>query len=339
MTSALPILFLAQPWTLVLGGDIMLNGVSPNKKPFDSVAAVVSSATISIANLEVPLTSATTATPRKTRDEIQARTQYVLKADPKHIAHLQNAGFTYLALGNNHVMDYGPQGLNEMKALLDKAGIRYGGAGDNLQQANQLVVLHTKGTRVGVLSFLAFRSHTGRHKCWPATSRSAGVATLPFPGTIGNTERETLKQFVRNSKSRCDFLIVYLHWGVEGHTIPNDYQVALGRAWIDAGADLVVGSHPHVLQGAENYKGKLILYSLGDLVHSRSKKSGIARITYNATTLQTFELIPTRIVSGEIKPPINPNADFEAFEKLCSDIRTRWAHSDSRLPRLTLKKL
>lgn len=321
-----------------MGGDIMLNGVNVNKNPFAKVIPVFKECDLVIANLEVPLTNKTTRTPRKSAAEIVAKTQYVLKANPKHGKHLQEAGFHYLALGNNHTMDYAERGMNETMFVLKSMEILYGGAGKNIADATQPRFLYVKGMKIGVLSFLAFQSTSGRNKCMPATDKSAGVAILDFPGAVGKVQSKVLQELAKKAKQECDFLIVYLHWGVERQTIPNTYQVTLGRAWIDAGADLVLGSHPHVLQGAEIYKWKPIVYSLGDLMHSRNKETAVLKLNYSGKDFNNIEFAPCVIKNQELilQNLKQAKTKTEQFEKLCQDIKIKYPNKSSRLPEVRL---
>ncbi len=338
MNYCLYLLCFTQTWSVALGGDIMLNGVGVNKNPFAGIASVFKECDLVIANLEVPLTNGLARTPRKSAAEIAAKTQYALKANPKHGNHLKEAGFHYLALGNNHTMDYTERGMNETMFVLKSMGILYGGAGKNIDDATQARFFYVKGTKIGVLSFLAFHSTSGRNKCMPATEASAGVVVLDFPGAVGKAQVKVLEEFVKKAKQECVFLIVYLHWGVERQTIPNAYQVTLGRAWIDAGADLVLGSHPHVLQGAEIYNGKPIVYSLGDLMHSRNKETAVLKLNYSGEDFNNIEFVPCVIKNQELIPE-NLNqarANLEQYKKLCQGIKNKYPNKSSYLPNIRL---
>ena len=97
---------------------------------------------------------------------------------------------------------------------------------------------------------------------------------------------------IKTARGQCDYLVVYVHWGVERETEPKDYQRAMGRQYIDAGADLVIGSHPHVLQGIEYYKGKPIFYSLGNFVFGSSiPKTMLVQAEFSNDSLD-LKLIP-----------------------------------------------
>lgn len=285
-------------WTLACGGDIMLNGISPKTRAFDGVASLFKDATFAYANLEIPLTNATTRTRRKTAADIAARNQYVLKASPDFAPQLFAAGFDLLSLGNNHALDYGGAGLKEMQGLLNRFQIAHTGAGKHTAEAERLVVVSRNGIRLGMLSYLAFRTAGGLGACTPATQNTAGVAVLNFGGDVDNADRQRIAAVVSASKRQCDVLLVALHWGIERQTVPNAYQVSLGRAWIDAGADIVAGAHPHVLQGWEQYKTKPILYSLGNLVSPLPGETAILTLKFSGTRFQGIRFNGVTIRSG-----------------------------------------
>ncbi|CAN1532126.1 PgsA Putative enzyme of poly-gamma-glutamate biosynthesis (capsule formation) [Fimbriimonadaceae bacterium] len=266
------------PLKLCFGGDIMLNQVSIKTKPLSRLAPIFRSADLAFANLEVPLTTAKTATTRKTAEELRNRDQYILKADPRHIIDIKSSGIRIVSLGNNHAMDYGGKGLLEMHSSLANAGIAYAGAGANAELAMAPAFVSRKKKRIALLSVLAFMSKGGLWKCSPATSKSAGVGVLSFGGTINAAAKTKLKSWIGRAKEKSDVVVIGLHWGIERKTLPSAYQVAFGRACVEAGADIVWGHHPHVLQGAELYKGKPILYSLGNLVAPRSGETALISV-------------------------------------------------------------
>jgi poly-gamma-glutamate capsule biosynthesis protein CapA/YwtB (metallophosphatase superfamily) len=300
MTAALALLAAAPSWTLAVGGDVMLNSVTPSAKTFGGVAGLFRSADVAYANLEIPLTRSGKATPRKSAAARAARTQFVLRADPGHARWLDDAGFDALSLGNNHAMDYGPAGLAETTGLLDKLGVVWFGAGRDRAQAERVAVVKAKGLRIGFVSFLGFMGDGALNACWPAADRAPGIAVLRFGGTVDARARARLKAHVEAARKSCDVLVVAMHWGDEKATRPKDYQVRLGRAWIDAGADLVVGAHPHVLQGKELYRGKPILYSAGNLVSPRPGSTAVYRLRFEGRTLKGWEARPARISGGRV---------------------------------------
>lgn len=132
------------------------------------------------------------------------------------------------------------------------------GAGRNLEEAKQPAVLTAKGKKIGFL---------GASRVIPVASWNAAAAA---PGLLTTYDPTLLLEEIRTLKETCDYVVVYVHWGIERSERPEAYQRSLGQQYIDAGADLVIGSHPHVLQGIEYYKGKPIVYSLGNFIFGSS---------------------------------------------------------------------
>lgn len=307
-------------WTLVLGGDVMLNGIKPSADVFKGIAPVVKSADLAYANLEIPLTNVGSRTSRKSAEEIAARHQFVLRADPGHAKHFAAAGFDTVSLGNNHALDYGPAGLADFIRRLDKERITWFGAGRNWREARRLQVHEVGGIRVGFLSFLSFNTVEAMRKCTPATGKAAGVATLTITGLPDKKAIPIVKAIVDSAKRECDLLAVALHWGIEKQTQPAPNQVRLGRMFIDQGADLVIGAHPHVLQPSELYKGKPILYSLGNLISPRGGATALYRLRFEGAELRGVDYFPAKIFGGKValtgKKPSRPKAALSAEKTL-----------------------
>lgn len=286
-------------WTLAAGGDIMLYAMSPARDPFKAIAPVFQKADVAFANLEIPLTNARQPTPRKSAEDLKARRQFVLKADPKHGPSLQKLGLDLVSLANNHTMDFGVAGMRQTRGLLDQLGIRHSGSGENLQEAERVAVFRLRsGLRVGLLSYLGFIGDRAHWVCGPATETRPGIASLMFQGNLGTAARTRLKSAVARARTEADVVLVALHWGLEKQTRPTPYQIALGRAWIDAGADAVLGSHPHVLQGKEVYKGKPILYSMGNLISPLPAHSAVYQLSFEGRTFKSWTFRPMRNRNG-----------------------------------------
>lgn len=283
----------APKWTLAVGGDIMLYRISPKLDWPGAVADTFRRADVAYANLEIPLTTSTRATPYKSAADVRAKNQFILKADPGHITHLKSMGFDLLSLANNHGMDYGWEGLKETMDLLDKAGIKHSGGGANRAASEEAAVFRTKsGFRVGMISALAFVGSAGLNACGPAKDNAPGIAVFRFEGSLGPKAKAEIQRRISNAKRKCDFLIVAPHWGIEKQSKPRDWQFQLGRALIDAGADAVFGAHPHVLQGKELYKGKPILYSTGNFISPRPAASAVYTLTFEGTKFKGWEFRP-----------------------------------------------
>ncbi|MCR4437820.1 MAG: CapA family protein [bacterium] len=238
-------------------GDVMLAGAAlciveaqGCGYPFDSTRALLQSADVAIGNLEAPFT---------TRGKAFDKT-FTFRVPPPWAAGLKNAGFDVLNLANNHILDYGHEGLFDTIATLDSLGLLHCGAGanDSLAAAPALVKVGDK-----TVAFLGF-STTFPEEFWATHSRA---------GTCFPSEQK-LRRAIQESRARADLVVVSFHWGAELFTMPKDYQRLLGHQAIDCGADLVLGHHAHVLQGLEVYRGKLIAYGLGNFAFgSRSESS------------------------------------------------------------------
>ena len=287
-------------WNLFCGGDIMLNGVSASVPVFKGISVPANA--IFYANLEIPLTNTSERTRRKTAADIAARNQYVLKADPGHIKNLVSAGIDVVSLGNNHALDGGVSGLKQTTSLLDSYRIQRCGAGVNWVDATKpTVVVAPDGTRVAFISYLSFLSLGGLRACTPATATTAGVAALTLGGKSGPAELERLQKIVVRARKDADLVVVALHWGIEKQPYPAPFQVSLGRLFVDAGADVVLGAHPHVLQPAELYKGKPIIYSLGNFVNPGGGQAAIYKLTFRKNEYRSARILPTSYSGGRVR--------------------------------------
>ena len=206
-------------------------------------------------NLEFPITK---------RGVPVEGTPYVFKGSPDVLPSMRNAGFDVMSLANNHTLDQGVEGMLDTMKYLDKAGIAHMGAGKNDTEAFTPLIKEVRGIKVayiGISRVLPFNS-------WKADKNVAGVAETY------DTKRAVAA--IAKAKKQADVVVVMVHWGKERVDQPEEYQKDFGRQYIDAGADLVIGSHPHVLQGFEMYKGKWIAYSLGNFIFSNYPKEKAA---------------------------------------------------------------
>jgi poly-gamma-glutamate capsule biosynthesis protein CapA/YwtB (metallophosphatase superfamily) len=236
---------------VTFAGDLMLDwSVKTTTRkygsgyPFKQVKAEVSNSDLAVANLETAVTNRNAMFPKT----------YNFKADPAATAGVKNAGFDLVSLANNHSMDYKREGLLDTLAELKKHNLSYIGAGKNSVEAYRAKRYTIKGKKV---SFIAF-SKVIPDTSWIAQSKRAGVAS--------GYNLNTILQSIKRESAFSDYVFVYLHWGIEMNKRPDAYQRTWAKRMIDAGADGVVGSHSHVLQGFEYYKGKPIAYSLGNFL-------------------------------------------------------------------------
>lgn len=320
----------AQTWTMAIGGDVMLDRIPPSRRPFARIKPILEEASVAIVNLEVPLTSVNNPTKRKTAEDIRLKRQFVLKADPAHAKAMRDAGIDMVSLANNHIMDHGASGLSEQIGVLKRAGIKYAGAGSNLALAERPSTFSIPGgPKVALISFLSFMGDTSNWKCTPATARTSGLAALLFGGTVDKADRAAIQAHVARGKLSGDFVAVAIHWGIEKTSVPTPYQVSLGRAFIDAGADIVIGHHPHVLQGAELYRGKPIFYSLGNLVSRMSFDSAAFTVTFRGNKFESARMHPLSMVNGVPIPKSKPASSVSAFRKLVAAIQSRYRNPGS----------
>jgi len=226
--------------------------------PLAKVAARLKRADVTVGNLESNLSQSGSPAPGK---------DVTFRGHPKGIVGLRASGFDFVALGNNHVLDYGAASLRDTLASLDAAGIQHAGAGMDRSAAWKPAVVKRNGATIAFLSF---------SQVLPANF----IATDSRPGLArGRGNADDVALAIKDAKARYDYVIVSFHWGVEYKDYANGDQVRDARRAVDAGADMVLSHHPHVIQGIEIYKRKLIAYSLGDFVFDHySRKTGEAFI-------------------------------------------------------------
>ncbi len=226
--------------------------------PLARVAHLLKTADIAIANLESTLASSGS----KNADK-----DVTFRGDPRGIESLKIAELDAVSLANNHVLDYGPEPLLDTIKALDSAGIGHAGAGKDKTAAWTPATIERKGTTTAYLAY----SHIVPAG-FIAQDDRAGFAS-------GRRDMNLVEDAIREAKGTHDYVIVSFHWGVEYTDHPTAEQVKNAHRAIDAGADMVLAHHPHVIQGVEFYKDGLIAYSLGDFVFDHySRKTGEAFI-------------------------------------------------------------
>ena len=255
---------------------------------FAGVQPVLDGADVLVGNLECALTSATSPQPKT----------FTFAAPPEAAKALALAGFDVLGLANNHAMDYGAVGLADTINNLQQNGIASAGAGMNATEAHTPVILERNGLRLAFLAYANVGAESGGFdaRAWIATESQPGIAWA---------DPDQVKADVTAAKKEADVVIVLLHSGYEiTSIIPNisDDQRLAAHAAIDAGAALVIGSHPHFLQSIERYHGGLIAYSLGNFVFDDyqgiANATIILRVVLNRAGFQSYEWVPVLIKNG-----------------------------------------
>jgi poly-gamma-glutamate synthesis protein (capsule biosynthesis protein) len=233
--------------SLLFAGDVVLDGkpgqaIASGKDPFQDVAGLLQ-ADISVANLECVVATGGSAVDKN----------FNFRAHPRTLGVLQRH-FDAVGIANNHSGDYGSTAFAEMLGLLKTQGLPYFGGGHNLAEAHRPLLLERKGLRIALLAYDEFLPRS-----FEAQADTPGVAW---------SEDEQVAADIGNARKlyHADLVIPFMHWGWENEPVAGERQRRLARLMIDAGADAVIGGHPHVIQDVETYRGKPIIYSLGNFM-------------------------------------------------------------------------
>ncbi len=249
--------------SLLAVGDVMLarkverliQSYGPDY-PFELVKDKLMAADVTFANLESPLSERGNPLPGK---------GICFRARPEMSVKLKEVGFDVLSVANNHSLDYDTLAFMDTLDLLRSSQIHSVGGGENINEARQPVVIEKNGLKVGFLAYTIFADiyfDVRYRRTFQATETISGVAPL---------EQDMILEDLAKLRPQVDVAIVSLHWGVEYCTTPQTSQQELGRALIDGGADLIIGHHPHIIQGFERYKDGLIAYSLGNFIFDQNQ--------------------------------------------------------------------
>lgn len=239
-------------FTMFFTGDVMLEN-SMSRYDEQGINGIISeyleeemvSADMTVINNEFPFS---------TRGEQAEDKQFTFRVHPRYVSALQDMGVDVASLANNHALDFGQDALLDSFTTLENAGIPYVGAGETKERAEEAIFVEADGRTVGVLSASrVIPVHT-----WNITSSQ--------PGLFCTYDSTRLVERIKEIEDECDYVVVFVHWGVEREAFPEEYQRELAQQYIDAGADLVVGNHAHVPQGIEYYNGVPIVYCLGNYI-------------------------------------------------------------------------
>lgn len=291
---------------------------------FAGSAPLYAGSEIVLANLEGPLTSRGSKADKK----------YTFRSPARVAAALKAAGINAVTLANNHTLDYGDPGLSDTLEALKESGIGYFGAGENRHAARAALIMKVAGVRIGMLGY----SLTYPEEFWAGEGR-AGTA-------FGH--RQWIIDDVTALKKQVDLVLVSFHWGQEGKTKLRAYQPLLAHAAIDAGADAVIGHHPHIAQGIEQYKGRAIIYSLGNYVfgsYSNRVQYGLVGVfTVHDKKISELKLMPVDVNNFRVqfRPVALKDKPLEAavmqLQTLCLQRRTT-LEQEGDLLRLSLSGL
>ena len=243
--------------SIAVTGDVMFARKMPNvlsleSSPFSGVSDVTSNVDLLLINFENAATTSGDA----------LKGDVPLKCDPSYVPLAKANNVTVAALANNHAIDYGITGMQDTLENLRNADITPMGAGNTEDEAHQAVVKDVNGRKITILNYMDSENFAEySYEAMPYANGSN-------PGYSAYDSEDAQKQIGENNDS--DLIVAYLHFGNEYSNSPNENQVKIAHELIDYGADIVIGSHPHVTQGIEMYNGKPIFYSLGNFIFDQS---------------------------------------------------------------------
>ena len=249
-----------------LGGDISL---CLSKEIMDRL----NDADISMINHEYPVS---------TRGAALKGKYYTFRANPEREVILQQMGIDIVSLANNHVYDFGADAFYDTLEALKQAQIPYVGAGADIEEASRPVYFVAGGIKIGFVA--ANRSE--KHIYTPEAGENS-------PGVVRMYDTAMMNEIISEVSKQCDYLIAYVHWGTESSKYYESYQTDIAREFFESGADAIIGSHPHVLQGIGYVDQKPVIYSLGDFwFNKRTKYTAIVNLKVTIEGLTELSVMP-----------------------------------------------
>lgn len=277
-----------QPVTFAFGGDVHFEGslrsrLADPQSALSSIAPTLSAADVAVVNLETAITERGTP----------ATKAYVFRAPASALTALADAGVDTASVANNHGLDYGPEGLEDTLAAETATGFDLIGMGHNATEAYAPHRMEVNGQRIAIIGATQVLDDP-LISSWTATDTQAGLASAK--------EVDRLAEAVAATRADSDTVVVFLHWGIEGQTCPSADQQALAQRLVDAGADIIVGSHAHRLEGAGRLGPAVVAYGLGNFVFYNEQgaagDSGVLQVTATGREIDSYSWLPARIVGG-----------------------------------------
>ena len=288
------------PVAFAFAGDVHFEGVIRQALDDDpasvmaDIAPSLSAADLAVVNLETAITERGTPEDKA----------YTFRAPATAIDALRAAGVDVASMANNHGVDFGPEGLEDSLAARDASGFPLIGVGRNAAEAYAPYRTTINGQRIAVI---AATDVLDGHliSSWTATDAQPGLASAK--------DVDRLVAAVTAARPDTDTLVVFLHWGTEGTTCPNSTQPALARRLVDAGADIVVGSHAHRLLGAGRLGAALVAYGLGNFTFYSSSgpatETGVLHVTATGRQVDEYSWEPAVISGGRPRPLAGEEAE------------------------------
>ena len=256
---------------LILNGGDIASGIAPD------LINEMKSADIMMLNNEFPYSD---------RGEPLEDKQFTFRAKTSAVSYLNDLGVDIVSLANNHAYDYGEDAFLDTMGTLEDAGVVYVGAGRNLKEARRPVYYIINNVKIAIVSATQIERLDN-----PDTKG----ATDSSPGVFRCWNGDNLLETVRDARENSDFVIAYLHWGTENVEDIDWAQEKQAAEVAEAGADLIIGDHPHCLQQISVVKGVPVIYSLGNFwFNSKTLDTGMVKVTLNENGLQSYQFIPCR---------------------------------------------
>ena len=293
--------------TIGLMGDVMLGrlvGENIQKTsysyPWGDFIPLLKKNDLNIINLESAFTTCTKKVPKT----------FNFKSNPANVVTLQEGYVTVANLANNHIRDYGDNGLKTTIEMLDKSGILHVGAGDTLEKARKPVIITKNGIKIGIIGC------TDNEPRWLASKDKPGTNYVK----VGDTA--AIVPLIKKVKKQVNILILSMHWGPNMRVKPTKEFIDFAHALIDAGIDIFQGHSAHIIQAIEVYKGKLILYDTGDFIDDyavdKSVRNDLAclfNVTVDKEGVQKIDLVPGLISNMQVNKA-SPDVSQEILTRI-----------------------
>lgn len=241
----------------------------------EDVVDIMTSTDIMVANNEFTISDRGTPMPGK---------YYTFRGSPTRLKIYEEMGVDLVTLANNHVYDFGEDAFSDMLKFLKEYNIPYIGAGNNIEEAMKPYYFIINGYKIAFVNATRAEKNIMTPE---ATETEGGVFRCYDPTNFSNVIKET--------KKNSDYVIALIHYGREDSHELEDVQIESSKLYIDSGADIVIGSHAHVLQGMEFYKDKLIVYNLGDFIfNNETKDTGIFTLNIDDNGVMSYKFLPCK---------------------------------------------
>jgi len=292
-----------EPVTIAFGGDVHFEGAIGSRlaanpaTTFGPIAGVLRRADLAVVNLETAITERGTP----------AGKDFTFRAPPSALTALKEAGVDVATMANNHGLDFGPVGLRDSLAAVKAARFPVVGIGRDADEAYRAYQTTVKGQRIAVI---------GATQVLDSSLAAAWTAGDGKPGMASAYQEARLLAAVKAARASADTVIVDLHWGRELANCPIDRQRALAPKLVAAGADVVVGSHAHILLGGGYLRGAYVHYGLGNFVFysggGPTAQSGVLLLTLRGRAVTASRWVPA-VISGGIPIPLQGAAATRAI--------------------------